>query len=65
MKPERIRIERKSEFTHQIFEIENRTLTGEPHYCGLELWCTVELNKEYTEPAYRTPLGGTLEISAI
>jgi hypothetical protein len=59
----KIKIERKSPYTHQIFEIENQTLIVETHHAGQsEMWCVVE---EKNLPVFRTPIKGTLEISAI
>ena len=61
MKSERIRIEQLSPYVSECFEIENQTLTVESYNCNLEKWCTVQSDDEI----FRTPLGGTLEISAI
>jgi hypothetical protein len=59
----KIKIERKSPYTHQIVEIENQTLIAETHHEHKEVWCTVEVLK--TQLVFRTPMEGTLEISAI
>jgi len=61
----KIKIERKSLYTHQIFEIENQTLLAETHHLLVEVWCTIELGEKYNRTSVRTPMGGTLEISAI
>jgi len=58
----KIKIERKSPYTHQISEIENQTLIAETHHEHKEVWCTVEANNLLV---FRTPMEGTLEISAI
>jgi hypothetical protein len=61
----KIRIERKSPYTHQIFEIENVTLIAEPYQKYSSYWCTLESNKKYDKSIYAVPMEGTLEISAI
>ena len=58
----KIKIERKSPYTHQIVEIENQTLIVEPYHSQIEIWCALESNDHLV---FRTPMGGTLEISAI
>ena len=61
----KIKIERKSPYTHQISEIENQTLIAETHQEHKEVWCTVELSESRYGMTFRTPMEGTLEISAI
>ena len=61
----KIKIERKSPYTHQIVEIENQTLIAETHHEHKEVWCTVAFGERYNRTSVRTPMGGTLEISAI
>jgi hypothetical protein len=61
----KIKIERKSFYTHQIVEIENQTLFAETHHLLVEVWCTIEFGERYNRTSVRTPMGGTLEISAI
>ena len=58
----KIKIERKSPYTHTIIEIENQTLIAETHHCQSEIWCTIEAKNLLV---FRTPMEGTLEISAI
>ena len=58
----KIKIERKSPYTHQIFEIENQILIAETHHSQSEIWCAVEARNLLV---FRTPIEGTLEISAI
>ena len=61
----KIKIERKSPYTHQIFELENQVIIAESHWTtGSEVWCTVQFGNNLAD-CVRTPIEGTLEISAI
>jgi hypothetical protein len=59
----KIIIERKSPYTHQIFEIENKTLIAEMHHSQNEIWCAIEPDQKDDKSTFRTPMEGTLEIS--
>jgi len=61
----KIKIERKSPYTHQIIEVENQTLIAEPHFIGREVWCAIEYSEGSIRIPFRTPMEGALEISAI
>jgi hypothetical protein len=61
----KIKIERKSPYTHQIFEIENVTLIAESYQKYKSYWCALESNKKYDKLIYGVPMEGTIEISAI
>jgi hypothetical protein len=59
----KIKIERKSpQMKTEIFEIENQTLVAEPHQIMREKWVSIS---NLGDILTRTPMEGTLEISAI